>query len=245
MGRLLAYPLGNSYMKTEYKAPTPTGRKLLRIFHRLYDDYGPQRWWPGDGPFETIVGAILTQNTAWRNAARAIDRLKEEGVLCPAGLRELATDELASLIKSSGYFNMKARKLKAFAEHLGDGYGDDLDEMLRQEPDALRRELLSIYGIGEETADDIVLYAGGWPVFVIDAYTRRILERLELVGEGRKYAELQAFFHEHLPRDTQLFNEYHALLDHHAGVTCVRRDPRCADCSLLDMCPTGKKRVES
>ena len=228
-------------MKPVSNAPTPTGKKLLRIFHRLYSDYGPQHWWPGDGPFETIVGAILTQNVSWNNAARAIDRLKQEGILCPAALREVAIEELASLIKSSGYFNVKAKKLKAFAEHLGKSYGDNLEEMLQQEPDTLRRELLSIYGIGEETADDIMLYAGGWPVFVIDAYTRRILERLHLVREGQTYAELQAFFHSHLPRDTRLFNEYHALLDHHAGVTCVRRDPRCADCSLLDLCPTGKK----
>ena len=230
-------------MKTESNAPTPTGKKLLCVFHRLYSDYGPQHWWPGDGPFETIVGAILTQNVSWNNAERAINRLKQEGLLCPAGLREVAIDELASLIKSSGYFNVKAKKLKAFVEHLGKGYGDNLEEMLRQEPDTLRRELLSIYGIGEETADDIILYAGGWPVFVIDAYTRRILERLRLVCEGQTYAELQAFFHSHLPSHTELFNEYHALLDHHAGVTCVRRDPRCTDCSLLDMCPTGKKQT--
>ena len=228
-------------MKTESSTPTPTGKKLLRVFDRLYSEYGPQHWWPGDGPFETIVGAILTQNVSWNNAARAIDRLKQEGVLCPAGLREIAIEELANLIKPSGYFNVKAKKLKAFAEHLGKNYGDNLEEMLRQEPDTLRRELLSIYGIGEETADDIVLYAGGWPVFVIDAYTRRILERLDLVCEGQTYAELQAFFHSHLPRDTGLFNEYHALLDHHAGVICVRRDPRCVDCSLLDLCPTGRK----
>ena len=228
-------------MKTECNTPTPTGKKLLRIFHRLYSDYGPQHWWPGDGPFETIVGAILTQNVSWNNAARAIDRLKQEGILCPAALREVAIEELASLIKSSGYFNVKAKKLKAFAEHLGKNYGDNLEEMLQREPDTLRRELLSIYGIGEETADDIMLYAGGWPVFVIDAYTRRILERLDLVCEGQTYAELQAFFHSHLPRDARLFNEYHALLDHHASVTCVRRDPRCSDCSLLDLCPTGKK----
>ena len=228
-------------MKTECNTPTPTGKKLLCVFHRLYSDYGPQHWWPGDGPFETIVGAILTQNVSWNNAARAIDRLKQEDVLCPTGLREVAIEELASLIKSSGYFNVKAKKLKAFAEHLGKRYGDNLEELLRQEPDTLRRELLSIYGIGEETADDIVLYAGGWPVFVIDAYTRRILERLDLVCEGQTYAELQAFFHSHLPRDTRLFNEYHALLDHHASVTCVRRDPRCADCPLLDLCPTGEK----
>ena len=228
-------------MKTECNTPTPTGKKLLRIFHRLYSDYGPQHWWPGDGPFETIVGAILTQNVSWNNAERAINRLKQEGILSPSGLREVAIEELASLIKSSGYFNVKAKKLKAFAEHLGKNYGDNLEEMLQREPDTLRRELLSIYGIGEETADDIMLYAGGWPVFVIDAYTRRILERLDLVCEGQTYAELQAFFHSHLPRDARLFNEYHALLDHHAGVTCVRRDPRCSDCSLLDLCPTGKK----
>ena len=137
-------------MKPESNAPTPTGKKLLRVFDRLYGEYGPQHWWPGDGPFETIVGAILTQNVSWNNADRALNRLKQAGLLCPAGLREVATDELAGLIRSSGYFNVKAKKLKAFVEHLGNGYGDNLEEMLRQEPDALRRELLSIYGIGEE-----------------------------------------------------------------------------------------------
>ena len=222
------------------EAPTPLGEHLLEVCRRLYQRYGPQHWWPGEGPFEMIVGAILTQNTAWGNVERAMNNLKAARAMSTARLRELPMEELAGMIRSSGYFNTKARKLKAFAHHLGDHYNDDLDALLSQEQAALRQELLSIYGIGEETADDILLYAARLPSFVIDSYTRRILLRLGVVPDRDRYSAFQALFHENLYPDTELFNEYHALLDRHAKETC-RRSPLCGNCCLLALCPTGSR----
>lgn len=220
----------------------PLGALLVEVYERLYQGYGPQHWWPGDGPFETIVGAILTQNTAWKSVERAISNLKAAGAMTPRRLREIPVEALAELVRPSGYFNTKARKLKAFALHLGDRYKDDLDAFLSREPASLRRELLAIYGIGEETADDILLYAAGTPSFVIDAYTRRILQRLDLVQESSRYGALQHLFHSNLGPDPKLFNEYHALLVRHAKEACMK-SPRCARCCLLGLCPTGKRRV--
>ena len=220
------------------KTPTLLGAHLLEVYQRLYQRYGPQHWWPSDGPFETIIGAILTQNTAWRNATRGVGNLKAAQAMSPLRLREFPVDALADIIRSSGYFNTKARKLKAFAHHLGEHYGDDLDAFLAQETHALRQELLSIYGIGEETADDILLYAARLPSFVIDTYTRRVLQRLGVAPKQDRYSAYQALFHENLHPDTELFNEYHALLDHHAKETC-RRSPLCDNCCLFELCPTG------
>ena len=215
---------------------------LTQLYSLLYQRYGPQHWWPSDSRFETIVGAILTQNTAWRNVERALANLKAAGALSPARIRELAQDELAALIRSSGYFNTKARKLKAFADVLGQRHHDDLDHLFDQEPGALRRELLSIYGIGEETADDIMVYAAHLPSFVIDSYTVRILARLGVIEGKQRYHAVQALFHDNLPPDAGLFNEYHALLDRHAEETC-RKLPLCRDCFLLSLCPTGAATV--
>ena len=220
------------------EAPTPLGEHLLEVYQRLHQRYGPQRWWPGEGPFETILGAILTQNTSWGNVERALSNLKAAQAMSPQRLRELPLDVLANLIRPSGYFNTKARKLKAFARHLGERHNDDLGALLAQEPEALRRELLSIYGIGEETADDIILYAAKLPSFVIDSYTRRILLRLGVVPDRDRYSAFQALFHENLYPDTEMFNEYHALLDRHAKETC-QRPPLCVKCCLLTLCPTG------
>ena len=213
--------------------------KLMDVYDRLYRRYGPQRWWPGDSAFEVIIGAILTQSAAWTNVDKALDNLKAQGLMEPAALRAIPLEELASLIRPSVYFNAKARKLKAFVERLGDHYDDDLEAMFQRDVRDLRPELLAIYGIGEETADDILLYAAGKPVFVMDAYTRRILDRLGITPAQDRYAAYQALFMEHLPHDAVLFNEYHALLDHHGVVSCRKREPLCAQCCLLDMCPTG------
>ncbi|MBI4200894.1 MAG: endonuclease [Chloroflexi bacterium] len=213
---------------------------LLAVYRRLYGRYGPQHWWPGDDPLETIVGAILTQNTAWGNVDKALSNLKAANALSMERIRELPQEELASLIRPSGYFNTKARKLRAFAQHLWERYDDDLGKFLGRDMETLRRELLSIYGIGDETADDIVLYAAHKPSFVIDAYTRRIMLRLGVVPERDRYSAFQALFHEHLDRDTQLFNEYHALLARHAKETCRKR-PLCGACCLLSVCPTGSR----
>ncbi|MDE2765172.1 MAG: endonuclease [Chloroflexota bacterium] len=211
---------------------------LRQVYERLYAAYGPQDWWPGDGPIETIVGAILTQNTAWANAKRALERLKQAGALSPAALRALPEAELAELVRSSGSFNVKARKLKAVAEWLA-VYGDDPARLAQRGAKALRHEALGVYGVGPETADVIVLYAAGLPSFVIDAYTIRVLERLGVEPESRSYEGYQALFEERLPPDAALFNEFHALLDVHAATICGKRAPRCGECPLRDVCAYG------
>lgn len=210
-------------------------KQLSRIYRRLSDKYGPQDWWPADGPFEVIVGAILTQSTAWSNVEKAVRNLKEAGALSPSALRLIPTDELAGLVRPSGYFNVKSRKLKAFVEHLGTVHDDSLERMFASDISGLREELLSIYGIGQETADSIILYAARKPVFVIDAYTHRIMDRLGLNPNTGSYRALQAVFMENLPPDEGVFNEYHALFVRH-GKECCRKRPVCRDCCLADVC---------
>ena len=218
---------------------------MQQVYRRLYAAYGPQHWWPGDTPFEVVVGAILTQAAAWTNVEKAIGRLKAEGALSPRPIRQMSLDRLAELVRASGYFNAKARKLKAFCQHLGDRYGDALDALFASRQvgtPTLREELLSLYGIGEETADSIVLYAAGKPAFVIDAYTRRILGRLGLRPESESYGAYQALFTAHLPADAALYNEYHALLVRHGKETCVKRATRCGSCCLADLCLYARQR---
>ena len=216
--------------------------RLLDLYHRLLDRYGPQGWWPGDGPLDVVIGAILTQSAAWTNVERAIANLKAAGCWSLEAIHQQTQDDLAAIIRPSGYFNAKARKLKAFAEHVHLHHSGHLEALLSQDIVQLRAELLSIHGIGPETADDIVLYAAGKPSFVIDAYTRRIVQRLGVLSEeGRQdYATYQGLFHENLPRDPVLFNEYHALLDRHAKEACAKT-PRCAGCCLAEVCTTGQR----
>lgn len=215
---------------------------LLRdIYERLLAAYGPQGWWPADSPFEVMVGSILTQNTSWINVERAIASLKEANALTPVALRELPCEDIAQLIRSSGYFNMKAKKLQALGEYLG-RYDDDLDALFESKPmDELRQEVLGIHGVGNETADSMLLYAGNLPTFVVDAYTMRTLERLGILKERQSYRDVQRMFHDGLPRDTRLFNEFHALIVRHGKGTCRARNPSCDSCPLLDGCATGQK----
>ena len=193
---------------------------------------------------DVVIGAILTQAAAWTNVELAINNLKAAGCWSLEAIHQQPAGKLAAIILSSGYFNAKARKLKAFAEHVIGKYQGNLDAFLSQGVEQLRAELLSIHGVGPETADDIVLYAAGKPSFVIDAYTRRIIERVGLVEEarGRDYLTNQTLFHDNLPRDAALFNEYHALLDRHAKVTCAKV-PECSGCCLEDICATGRARL--
>ena len=213
----------------------PASQPLMKVYRRLFQAYGPQDWWPGDSAFEIIVGAILTQATAWTNVEKAMDNLRGVGALSAEGLRDLSTDELAAIIRPSGYFNVKAGRLKALVNHLWDAHNGRLGSMLESEGDALRQELLAIDGIGEETADDILLYAANKPFFVIDAYTRRILQRLGLNEDAGSYKDYQRLFHQGLPADADLFNEYHALLVRHGKDVC-RPTPRCESCCLREIC---------
>ena len=209
---------------------------LLDIYHRLLSHYGPQHWWPAEDPFEVIAGAILTQATAWTNVEQALSNLKAETELTPVALRHLPPHRLATLIRPCGYYNAKAAKLKAFVERLGERYSDDLSQLFALEIDDLRQELLSIHGVGEETADSIILYAAKKPVFVIDAYTRRIIRRLGLAPGSDSYRAFQARFTNNLPPEERLFNEYHALLVRHGKEVC-RNAPRCQNCCLRSLCP--------
>ena len=219
---------------------------LLEIYQRLYRAYGPQSWWPGDGPLDVVIGAILTQSAAWTNVERAIHSMKQADCWSLSAIHALPVEELAAIIRPSGYFNAKARKLKAFAGHVAQDYDGDLSALLDQDLEPLRRELLSIHGIGPETADDILVYGARKPSFVIDSYTRRIVYRVGLLPEHEKaaYQVYQKLFHDNLVADVTLFNEYHALLDHHAKVACAKV-PLCSGCCLKDICATGKSWLSS
>ena len=209
--------------------------QLTEIYQLLFDRFGPQHWWPAQEPFEVIVGAILTQSAAWLNVEKAIDNLRAAKALSPKALRQLSLSEVATLIHPCGYYNAKALKLKALADWLGEYYNDSLDRLFANNIDHLRQQLLSIHGIGEETADSIILYAANKPIFVIDAYTRRIISRLGLAPAGNSYTAYQALFMHNLPADVRLFNEYHALLVCLAKETCRKR-PLCWQCCLSAIC---------
>lgn len=206
-------------------------RRLLRLYATLLGRFGPQGWWPGRSPFEVVVGAILTQSTVWANVERAIADLRRARVLHPRRLHGVPAARLARLVRASGFFRVKAARLRSFLRHLARRHGGDLRRLLRQPGPVLRAELLAIPGVGPETADSILLYAAGRPVFVVDAYTRRVLSRHRIVAPGTPYDEIQALFMENLPRDPALFNEYHALLVRLAKEYC-RTVPRCEACPL-------------
>jgi endonuclease-3 related protein len=212
-----------------------TAQALTVIYDRLFDRYGPQRWWPGDSPFEVIIGAILTQSTAWTNVEKAIANLKAADLLDPESLQSISIDKLAALIRSSGYYNAKAAKVKAFVDRLCDKYEGNLDRLFALDTGDLRKELLSIHGIGPETADSILLYAAYRPVFVIDAYTKRIINRLGIAPSNDSYEAFQRLFMDNLPRDEELFNEYHALFVRHGKDVC-RKSPKCEVCCLAQRC---------
>ncbi len=215
---------------------------LMAVYERMLSRYGPQGWWPGEPGFEMMVGAVLTQAASWANVESAIANLRSAGALTPRAIRAMRQDELARLVYPSGYYNAKARKLKALAEYIGERFADDLDAMAREETGTLRNDLLRVYGIGEETADDILLYAVGKPSFVVDAYTRRLFWRLGLAPAMGSYAVYRAPFMQHLPKDPRLFGEYHALVVRHGKEVC-KKEPICEGCCLLEMCPTGRGRA--
>ena len=203
--------------------------KLLALYGRLLAAYGPQKWWPAESAFEVIVGAVLTQNTSWKNVEMAISRLKDTGLLELENIVALPVDELAELIKSSGFFNVKAKRLKNLCGWLQSQGG--LDAVATWDTGRLRRALLGINGIGPETADDILLYAFERPVFIIDNYTRCLLKNMELIQGKEDYNNLQRMFEACLPPDNGLYNEYHALIVRHAKERCTH-DSRCRHCGV-------------
>ncbi|MDH5649283.1 MAG: endonuclease III domain-containing protein [Gammaproteobacteria bacterium] len=210
--------------------PKPT---LQTVFELLFQAYGPQNWWPGDSPFEIMVGAVLTQNTSWTNVEKAIGNLKQARLLTPQKIIASHHKSLATHLKPSGYFNIKTKRLKSFCQWLLNQGGEMA--LARRETEKLRIELLSVHGIGPETADDILLYALDRPVFVIDAYTRRIFQRLGLIGGDEPYEQLRKMFEQGLGTDIALFNEYHALIVLHGKDIC-RKQPRCEQCCLQSFC---------
>ena len=239
-----ASPPANSPMRqhgrrvTVRATPTPETLPVLpQYFDALFQAHGEQHWWPGQTPFEVIVGAILVQNTSWLNVERAIANLHQAKLLTPSAMQKVSQSRLARLIRSSGYFRQKASKLKAFVSFLRKNHHGSLASMFRTPTATLREHLLGVHGIGPETADSVLLYAGNHPVFVVDAYTRRILQRHGLATGKESYEALRSLFEKSLPTDPQLFNEFHALIVLTGKNHCRTRAPFCSQCALRPLLP--------
>lgn len=211
---------------------------LQRVYDKLLAHFGRQRWWPGETPFEVIVGAVLTQNTNWKNVEKAIENLRQENLLDPHALQGLPAEELAEVIRPAGYYRLKAGRLHNVADFLVSRYDGDLDRMFQQPLDQLRDELLAVKGVGPETADSILLYAGGMATFVVDAYTYRVVVRHGWLEPEADYHQIKDFFESRLADDAALFNEFHALLVS-VGKQFCGTQPKCAGCPLESMLPSG------
>jgi endonuclease-3 related protein len=211
---------------------------LHDVYERLLTAFGPQHWWPGESTFEVMVGAILTQNTTWQNVERAIENLRGADALSPAAIYQMPDEELAETIRPAGYYRLKSRRLKNLVALVMEKHEGALRELLQLPADELRAELLSVNGIGPETADSIVLYAAEQPIFVVDAYTARVLKRHGWIEPEADYHAIQALFHDNLPDDTALFNEYHALLVRVGNRFC-KPTPKCEECPLVELLPEG------
>jgi endonuclease-3 related protein len=205
---------------------------LMAVYDRLHRAFGPQGWWPGETPFEVAVGAILTQNTNWGNVEKALANLRGAGLLTPRRMAALETRRLASLIRPAGFFNLKAERIVCFLRYLEERHGLRMEDLITTDSVQLRRELLEVRGIGPETADSILLYAAGYPFFVVDGYTRRIFSRHGFVDHDASYDDLQEFFTRRLPEKAALFNEFHALIVTLGKQFCRPRVPRCEACPL-------------
>jgi len=206
--------------------------KLKKIYKILYKEFGPQYWWPGDSQFEVAIGAILTQNTNWQNVEKAINNLKNKNLLSLKKLYKLSFKKLADFIRPTGYYNLKAQRIKFFLHFLKEKYKSKINLVKKNNPQLLRRELLDVNGIGPETADSMLLYAFDKPIFVIDAYTKRIFSRHDLIPKDFDYQQTQDFFMQNLPKNTKLFNEYHALLVKLGKEFCTKNKPKCQSCPL-------------
>ncbi|RME64468.1 MAG: endonuclease III domain-containing protein [Nitrospirae bacterium] len=220
----------------------PSNKDFIKeAFHLLYNAFGPQNWWPAESPFEVIVGAILTQNTNWKNVERAIENLKAKGLLEPFALVNISEEELASLIRPAGYYNIKAKRLKEFLKVFCERWDCSIEKMKSTPQEELRKALLEIKGIGPETADSILLYALGRAVFVVDAYTKRILKRHGVIDGKEDYETIRELFEGSLPRDVTLYNEYHALIVRVGKTCCKNKTPLCEECPLGVLFPQGLK----
>jgi endonuclease-3 related protein len=211
---------------------------LAEAYDRLLAAFGPQHWWPGQTRFEIVVGAVLTQNTAWKNVELAIENLREAGLLEPRKLLDAGAEELAELIRPSGYYRLKAQRLRNLVRLIVERYDGSLEAMFARPLDELREELLGVNGIGPETADSILLYAGNRPTFVVDAYTARVLKRHGWIEAEADYYAIKEHFEQNLEADAALFNEYHALIVR-LGKDYCRKQPRCEGCPLEPMLPAG------
>jgi endonuclease-3 related protein len=219
--------------------PVATSGELLRYYEAMAEALGPMRWWPAQTPFEVIVGAILTQSTAWGNVERAIANLRSARVLTPPAMLRISAPRLAALVRPSGYFRQKAKKLKAFVRFLDAGYGGSLKRMFLTPTLELREKLLSVHGIGPETADSILLYAGNHPVFVVDAYTHRIFGRHGITNGKPDYEKVRALIETSIPVNPELFNEFHALIVNTGKNWCRKSAPRCEECPLRSLLPAN------
>jgi endonuclease-3 related protein len=222
--------------------PAARDRALSRYYHRLLEEFGPQGWWPAETQLEVILGAILTQNTTWRNAALAIGRLREPGLLNLTRLRAIRTQRLQALIRPAGFFKQKARTIQGFVRWLDDWHHGSLERMFQEPADRLRGKLLELRGLGPETVDAMLLYAGGKPFFVADAYTRRILARHGMLPADANYHQAQQSIHRSLDRDTVVYNEFHALLVEVGKRHCRLETPRCGGCPLQEFLPERERR---
>ena len=205
--------------------------RLVEMFNLMLVQFGPQHWWPGDGPFEMMVGAMLTQNTSWTNVEKAINNLKVMNLLTVEAIHEIPVERLADIVRPAGYYNIKASRLKNLVNMLMERYGGNIFRLFDEDMDAQRTTLLSVKGIGPETADSIILYAAKKPIFVIDAYTHRILNRHNMADDQAAYDEMQDIFMSSLEPDHNLFNEFHALIVRTAKLYC-RKIPQCDKCPL-------------
>jgi len=212
---------------------------LQQAYDRLLAAFGPQHWWPGETPLEIMVGAVLVQNTAWKNVERAIANLRDDGLMQVRAIYELPIEELAEVIRPAGYFRVKARRLHNLLDFVVREYDGSLDAMFQSDVATLREQLLAVHGIGPETADAILLYAGNLPTFVVDTYTHRVLARHGWIGYEADYHEIKDHFESSLPRDATLYNEYHALLVRVGKDFCRRTAPKCDACPLAALLPDG------
>jgi len=208
------------------------------LFSRLLDAWGPQQWWPAETPFEVIVGAVLVQNTAWKNVRRAIDQLSQAGRLSPHAIHTCPQAELETLIRPAGYYRVKAKRLRHLVDFLITSYDGSVDAMRAAKPELLRAALLEVHGVGPETADSILLYAAEMPSFVVDTYTHRVLVRHGWIEPDADYYAIKQFFESRLEPDVALYNEFHALLVRVGHLHC-RKHPSCDTCPLVDLLPEG------